>query len=136
LDDLLVRRAGGGLRVDPKQNVQVVVQDGESTDSHREDLGQLIEAFFDPRPPIARPLVEEKRAADTAIDAVIPACDGNIDELGTSAGPARTLGGLGNMGCLRPDPFLCIPFSVLLHSRRRTENELWQTVGIFLWMKL
>jgi hypothetical protein len=57
-------------------------------------------------------------------------------ELGWSTGPARTLGGLGNMGCLRPDPFLCIPFSVLLHSRMRTGNELWQTAGIFLWMKL
>jgi hypothetical protein len=80
-DNLLVGPAVGGLRVDPKQDVQVVVQDDESTDSHREDLGQLIEAVFDPRPPITRSFVEEKRAADTAIDAVIPACHGNIDEL-------------------------------------------------------
>ena len=51
-------------------------------------------------------------------------------------GPARTLSSLGNLGCLRPDPFLCIPFSVLLHSRGRTENNRWRTVGIFPWMKL
>ncbi len=51
------------------------------------------------------------------------------------AGPARTLGGLGNLGCLRPDRFIGIPFSVLLYSRRRTENNRWQTAGMFPWTR-
>ncbi len=50
-------------------------------------------------------------------------------------GPARTLGGLGNLGCLRPDRFIGIPFSVLLYSRRRTENNRWQTAGMFPWTR-
>ena len=55
--------------------------------------------------------------------------------LGSSAGPARTLGSLGKLGCLRPDQFIGIPFSVLLYSRRRTENNRWQTIGIFPWTR-
>jgi SAM-dependent methyltransferase len=57
------------------------------------------------------------------------------NHIGDGPGPARTLGGLGNLGCLRPDRFIGIPFSVLLYSRRRTENNRWQTVGIFPWTR-
>ena len=36
---------------------------------------------------------------------------------------------------LAPDRFICIPFSVWRHSRRRTENNRWRTVSIFPWMR-
>ena len=57
-------------------------------------------------------------------------------KVGGHPGPERTLSSPGNLGCLRPDAFLCIPFSVLLHSRRRTENNRWRTVDMFPWMRL
>jgi protein-S-isoprenylcysteine O-methyltransferase Ste14 len=55
--------------------------------------------------------------------------------VGYEAGPARTLGSLGGLGCLRPDRFIGIPFSVLLTSRQCMENNRWRTVGIFPWMR-
>src|SRR5665213_916417 len=85
-DDILVRPAGRIVRVESQQDVQVVVHDGETTDRDREDPGQLFEPIFNPGPTIARSFLEQERAADTAVDTMIPATYRNIDELGSSGG--------------------------------------------------
>jgi len=59
----------------------------------------------------------------------------NGENKATDAGPARTLSSFGNLGCMRFGRFVCIPFSVLLHSRWRTENNRWRTVGMSIWMR-
>jgi hypothetical protein len=56
--------------------MQVVVENRESADSNREDFRELFVPFFDPIPAVRRPVREEKRTADAAIDAVVPASDG------------------------------------------------------------
>jgi hypothetical protein len=50
-------------------------------------------------------------------------------------GPARTLGNLGILGCLRFRPFLCISISMRLHSRWHMENNRWSTAGMSIWMR-
>ena len=75
---------------------------------------------------VTQPGTYAGRRGEGALSEVEPPCP---------PGPARTLGGLGNLGCLRPDRFICIPFSVLLYSRRRTENNRWQTAGMFPWTR-
>ena len=86
------------------------------------------------RPHGRRPRARGRRSQRALVDA--PARGPSRESTGPEAqGQRGTLGGLGNLGCLRPDRFICIPFSVLLYSRRRTENNRWQTAGMFPWTR-
>src|SRR4029077_9767812 len=59
--------------------MQVIVHHGKPADGHGEDLGKLFDPIFNPRFSVKRPLVEQKRSADTARHTVIPAGDGGIN---------------------------------------------------------
>jgi hypothetical protein len=63
-----------------QQNMEVVVHDGETTDSNGEDLTKLFEPAFDPLPTVGETFTKEEGAAHTAVDAVIPTGDREIDE--------------------------------------------------------
>jgi hypothetical protein len=64
--------------------MEVVVHDGETTDSNGEDLTELFEPVFDPYPTVGETFAKEEDAAHTAVDAVIPTGDREIDEPRTS----------------------------------------------------
>jgi hypothetical protein len=66
--------------------VQMVVQNGKSTDSHGEDLGQFVEPIFDPEPSIKGAFPEQKGAADAAAGTVIPTSDVYVDKSSASGG--------------------------------------------------
>jgi hypothetical protein len=70
--------------IDSQQNMEVVVHDGETTDSNGEDLAELFEPAFDPLPTVGETFTKEEGAAHTAVDAVIPTSDREIDEPRTS----------------------------------------------------
>jgi hypothetical protein len=57
---------------------------GETTDSNGEDLSELFEPAFDPLPTVGETFTKEEGAAHTAVDAVIPPGDREIDEPRTS----------------------------------------------------
>ena len=58
----------------------MVVPNSESTHRDREDLSEFFEPVFDPGFAIDRTVAQQKRLANAAGNAVIPAGDREIDE--------------------------------------------------------
>jgi hypothetical protein len=58
--DVLIRPAPGHLRIQPHQQVQLVVQDRKPRDGHREDFRKFLEPMFDPAFPVVHPFPEQK----------------------------------------------------------------------------
>jgi hypothetical protein len=62
----------------------MIIHHRETTDGHRKDLRKLFEPVLKPLLAVVISLTEQERAAHAARDAVVPAGQRNINELGAS----------------------------------------------------
>jgi hypothetical protein len=87
--DLFVRPGAGDIGIEAEEDVEVIVQHGESADGDGEDPGQLLEPILNPWLAVAGALSEKQGAPNATGDAVIPPCESRIHQLSTSDGPGR-----------------------------------------------
>jgi hypothetical protein len=64
--------------------MQLVIQHRKTADGNGEDVRKFLKPAFDPRLAVLVFVPEQKRPAEAAGDAVIPASDGGVDEVGAS----------------------------------------------------
>ena len=62
----------------------MIVQHREPADGNRENVRKFLESLFDPFSAVGWSFGEQECAADAAGDAVVPARDGYVDEVGAS----------------------------------------------------
>ena len=88
LDDFLIGPGRGTLGIDPQQNMQMIIHDGKPAHGYREDLAKLREPLFQSIRAVERifPFAKQRRTSNTPRDAVIPACNREIDEPSPSDG--------------------------------------------------
>jgi hypothetical protein len=55
-DDLIVRPGSSDRGIEPQEHVQVIFHRRETTDSHGDDIGEFLEAVFEPLPAVVVPL--------------------------------------------------------------------------------
>jgi hypothetical protein len=65
--------APGHVRIQPHQQMQVIVQDRKPRDGHREVFRKFLEPMFDPAFPVVNPFPEQESPAYAARHSVIPA---------------------------------------------------------------
>jgi hypothetical protein len=65
-DDLIIGPFARGARVDPYEQVQVVIHDREAADGNGEDLGKFFESAVDPFFAVERSFAEQEGASDAA----------------------------------------------------------------------
>jgi hypothetical protein len=68
----------------------MIIHHRETTDGHRKDLRKLFKPFLKPLLAVVISLTEQERATHAARDAVVPAGQRNINELGASDRHKRT----------------------------------------------
>ena len=81
--DVLIRPPLGHIRVEPDQDVQVVIQDREPRNGRGEDLSKFLKPMLDPAITVEGPFPEQEGAAHTARHAVIPASHRSINQMRT-----------------------------------------------------
>ena len=60
--DVLIRPTLGHIRIEPDQDVQVVIQDREPRNGHGEDLSKILKPKFDPAFTVEGPFPEQEGA--------------------------------------------------------------------------
>ena len=58
--DVLIRPAPGHVRIQPHQQVQMIVQDRKPRDGHREEFSKFLEPMFDLAFPVVHPFPSRK----------------------------------------------------------------------------
>src|SRR5271166_3262402 len=81
--DILIRPALGHVRIESHQQVQVIVQDREPREGHREDFRKFLEPMLDPAFPVVHPFPEQEGPPHAARHTVKPAGHGRINQMGT-----------------------------------------------------
>ena len=88
--DVLVSPAQGDVRIEPQQEVDMIIHHREPADADRKDFGELLDAVFEPLSSVGRSFSKQKRAPDSASRAVIPAGHGETNELSAGDGHCGT----------------------------------------------
>jgi hypothetical protein len=80
-DDIFVGPVVGDARVEPAEDVEMVVEGGEAADGNGELLGEDFQSRFDPGLAVLKTLAAEEGPSHTAGNAVVVAGDGNVYQL-------------------------------------------------------
>jgi hypothetical protein len=82
--NLFIRPRTSDIRIKPQQHVKMIAHHRETTDGHRKDFCERLEPFLKPLFAIVISFPQQQRAAHAACDAVVPAGQRDINELGAS----------------------------------------------------